>query len=229
VHRRRGPPLTAALDHLVVAAQSLEQGAAWCEVALGVVPGPGGRHALMGTHNRLLALGSEAIERAYLEIIAIDPGAPPPGRARWFGLDDPALQARLRDEGPRLVHWVARTDRLDETVASLRALGHDPGRVIEASRETPHGTLRWRITVPDDGALRAQGALPTWIEWHGVHPTSAMPACGLALRSLRLGGVPAAARRELAMPGVEATDDDGVPALVATLQTPRGEVRLASR
>ena len=49
--------MTIELDHLVIVADSLEQGAAWCASTLGVEPGPGGRHALMGTHNRLLRLG----------------------------------------------------------------------------------------------------------------------------------------------------------------------------
>ncbi|MFN6996241.1 MAG: VOC family protein, partial [Aquincola tertiaricarbonis] len=60
------------LDHLVVGARSLEEGAAWCEATFGIVPGPGGQHPLMGTHNRLLRLqGGDAFAQAYLEIIAI--------------------------------------------------------------------------------------------------------------------------------------------------------------
>jgi len=88
-----------AVDHLVVAARSLEEGVAWCETTLGVTPGPGGKHAFMGTHNRLLKIATEAYPAAYLEIIAIDTDAPPPGRPRWFGLDTLELSA-----GPRLVH-----------------------------------------------------------------------------------------------------------------------------
>ena len=99
--------MTTALDHLVIAAHTLAQGAAWCQATLGVVPGPGGRHAFMGTHNRLLRIDSAGFAQAYLEIIAIDPEAPPPGRPRWFGLDEPALQARLR-HAPRLLHAVLR-------------------------------------------------------------------------------------------------------------------------
>ena len=45
------------LDHLVVAARTLEEGAAWVEAALGVKTLPGGKHPLMGTHNRVLSIG----------------------------------------------------------------------------------------------------------------------------------------------------------------------------
>ena len=50
--------MTLAVDHLVVAAASLAQGAAWCEATLGVTPGPGGTHVLFGTHNRLLKIAT---------------------------------------------------------------------------------------------------------------------------------------------------------------------------
>ena len=46
-------PSIAQIDHIVVVAHSLEQGVAWCESVLGIKPGPGGEHALFGTHNRL--------------------------------------------------------------------------------------------------------------------------------------------------------------------------------
>jgi hypothetical protein len=100
--------VTLVLDHLVVAARSLEAGVRWCEDTLGIAPGPGGVHPLMGTHNRLFSIASERFANAYFEIIAIDPAAPPPRRARWFGMDALDLSA-----GPRLIHWVARTARLD--------------------------------------------------------------------------------------------------------------------
>ena len=68
-------PVQSQIDHLVVLASSLDEGAQWCEAVLGVTPGPGGEHALMGTHNRLLSLASPAYPQAYLELIAINPGA----------------------------------------------------------------------------------------------------------------------------------------------------------
>src|SRR5439155_21485872 len=74
----------ASLDHLTVAALSLEQGVAYVHRALGVVAPPGGSHPLMATHNHLMQLG----DGVFLEIIAPD-GRAAPQRTRWFGLDDP--------------------------------------------------------------------------------------------------------------------------------------------
>src|SRR5262244_3782812 len=95
------------LDHLVIACKDLEQGAAWVAQRTGVAPTGGGKHPLMGTHNRLLKIGA----RAYLEVLAIDPEAPPPSRPRWFDLDAPEMQARI-GESPALITWAVRTDRI---------------------------------------------------------------------------------------------------------------------
>ena len=218
--------MTAAqIDHLVVAADTLAQGVAWCEQTLGATPGPGGKHGFMGTHNRLLAIGSPAFPRAYLEIIAIDPGATPPQRPRWFGLDSTALREAVRVQ-PRLLHAVARTLRIDEIRAALAELGQDIGPVLAAERATPGGVLRWRISVRDDGALLSGGALPTLIEWGDVHPADSMPASAVSLQSVTLGGLPAAVLRALDLGEVQ-MDAQG-PALRVTLDTPRGAVQLSS-
>jgi hypothetical protein len=214
------------LDHLVLAAPTLEEGVQWAERTLGVTPAPGGRHALMSTHNRLLKL--DGSDDAYLELIAVDPEAPDPGRARWFGLDDPALQASLRAGGPRLVHWVARTTNLDMHRFGLLAAGLDPGTTLAAERATPAGLLRWRVTVPDDGRPRAGGALPTLIEWQGPHPAPALPASGIALQELEVHGLPARAAQVLQPLGVRMDETARAPALVARLATPRGIITLAS-
>jgi hypothetical protein len=225
MHPRRGAAVSAMVDHLVVAAASLEQGAAWCEQLLGVAPAAGGKHASMGTHNRLMAIGSVAFPMAYLEIIAHDPQSPPPTRPRWFGLDDAALLARLR-ERPRLLHVVARCTRLDDTLAALREQGLDAGQAVAAERASPQGLYRWRIAGRADGRLLCAGALPTLIEWQGMHPSEHLPPSGVALRSLELGG--------LADPVVTALGLHGVPCMVhgvalrGAFDTPRGRVQLSS-
>lgn len=214
-----------AIDHVVIGAADLAQAAAFARGTLGAEVVPGGKHALMGTHNCLLRLHGEAGEGAYLEFIAVDPQAPAPARPRWFGLDRPAVQAALR-EAPRLLHWVARCDDIEPRRRALCAQGLDPGEVIEVAR----GALRWRMSVRDDGTLAARGALPTLIAWQGSHPTAGMPASGVALRSLSLRGLPAGAAAPLGLdrvPGLALEDGSG-PALALALVSARGALRLAS-
>lgn len=217
--------MSAQLDHLVVAAHTLEQGVAWCEATFGATPAPGGKHVGMGTHNRLLSIGSAAFPQAYLEIIAIDPEAPPPGRPRWFGLDDAALQAALREQ-PRLLHVVARCTQLDATLAALAALGTDAGHVVAAERASAHGLLRWRIAGRADGRLLFGGALPTLIEWSGMHPAEHMPSSPVSLQFVALAGLPAPVATATGLRGVRFSAEG--PALQARFDTPRGGVSLDS-
>jgi len=217
--------VSAAIDHLVVAAHTLAQGVDWCERVLGATPAPGGKHVGMGTHNRLLAIGSAAFPMAYLEIIAHDPEAPPPNRPRWFGLDDAALQARLHQR-PRLLHVVARCTRLDATLAALRELGLDAGLAVAAERASPQGLYRWRIAGRADGQLLCAGALPTLIEWQGMHPSEHLPASAVALRSVQLGGLAEPVATVLGLYGVPCTAQ-GV-ALRASFDTQGGLVQLSS-
>jgi hypothetical protein len=218
--------VNARIDHLVIAADTLEQGVEWCESTLGVQPAGGGKHPLMGTHNRLLAISSERFPDCYLEIIAIDPAAAAPARARWFGLDDPALRGALR-ERPRLVHAVARTQMIEMLRWGLINCGLNPGEPLAAQRDTPHGSLKWRITVRDDGRTECAGALPTLIEWQGAHPSGHLPRAPVALHELVLRGVPAQALDVLKLPAVQAAAADaGAPPLSATFDTPRGRVVL---
>jgi Glyoxalase-like domain len=212
--------VSVQFDHLVVAARTLEEGEQWCEATLGITPGPGGKHLLMSTHNRLFSVASDAFANAYFEIIAIDAETSPPGRARWFGLDGLDLSS-----GPRLVTFVARTNALDATLAALRDTGFDAGRALAMSRNTPSGVLRWRIAVRDDGAVLCGGAMPTLIErGKQRHPAASMPPSGVVLRSLVLRGVP---RSALDMAQTTFDDTPG-PALEAQLDTPRGVITLST-
>ena len=228
------PPQASRIDHLVVAAASLAEGVQWCQKTLGITPGAGGDHALMGTHNRLFSIASPTFPLAYLEIIAIHSGAAyarSTGARRWYDLDDPELQAQLKKSGPRLVHFVARTARADAAGRALARLGLDRGEVVAASRPTAQGLLNWKITVRQDGQRLFYGALPTLIEWGPVHPAQGMPASGVVLRSLSARH-PRADAVQAAYEAIGLADVDvspGSPNLTATLQTPLGLITLESR
>lgn len=220
------------VDHLVVLAASLEDGERWCERTLGLKPGPGGQHVLMGTHNRLLRIDSAAYDRAYLEIIAIEPGAPTQRSAhqrRWFDLDDPQLAARIERDGPTLAHWVARTDSLQAACAAWQAQGIDRGERLAASRMTPQGLLQWQITVRDDGARLFDGCLPTLIEWGDRHPAPAMADRHLRLERLLITHPQAdllqRAGQAIGLRGVHF--QVGPPRIEARIDTAQGPVLIA--
>lgn len=205
----------ATLDHLVLATRDLAQGSAWLEDHLGLPLSPGGAHAAMGTHNRLLRLGPAL----YLELIAVDPQATAPARPRWFALDAPQMEARIA-ERPRLIHWVARsTDIAVESGACPEPLGE-----ITPMRR---GNFEWLITVPADGHLPGDGLVPTLIEWRvPLHPAAALPDAGCAL--LKLEGFhpdPVRIRSALAALGLDhalALHAGPDIELLAYLETPSG-------
>ncbi len=214
-------------------APSLPEGVAWCEATLGVTPGPGGEHPLMGTHNRLLRIATPEFPLAYLEIIAINPGAVrgqrTPGSC-WFDMENEALSARIARLGPQLIHWVARVPDVQTAVAALSTQGIDRGPVLQASRATPEGLLQWQITVRNDGQRLFDGCLPTLIQWGAVHPAARMPDSGVTLQALELCHPEAGALRTacdtlgLRQPAIR----PGLARLAARLQTPRGPIDLHS-
>lgn len=220
--------MLAQLDHLVVMASTLDEGARWCEHALGIPPGPGGRHARFGTHNRLFKIASPGFPKAYFEIIALDPDAPALECARWFDMDDPDLRARVCARGPQLIHWVARVDDMQKTLADLGAVAKLFGPVLSASRPVPDGLLQWQITVRTDGRRPMGGALPTLIQWQGPHPADRMPESCVTLVKLGLRHPRALElRRVLQRLGLEVDVQEGVaPGLHVTLSTPLGTVTL---
>ena len=156
------------LDHLVVTARTLDEGAAYVEAVLGVKLSPGGHHPHMGTHNLLLSLGP----KAYLEVIAIDPEARPPDRPRWFNLDS-------FDQAPRMNNWVCQTDHLD---AALEEAPEGTGEPYELSR----GDFAWTMAIPSNGRLPFDEAMPALIEWDvaSPHPARRLPDLGVRLERL---------------------------------------------
>jgi hypothetical protein len=199
--------MTLALDHIAVAAATLEGGTAWVEMALHLPLAGGGKHPHMGTHNRLLSLGD-----LYLEVIAIDPAAPAPPCPRWFDLD------HFRGP-PRLTNWICRTDDLD---AALAAAPPGTGTATDLLR----GDYRWRFAVPASGKLPFDGCHPALIQWQGdLHPAKSLRDHGIRLTGLAIThpDAPAlrAALRGLADPRVS-VETGPYHAIRATFSTPHG-------
>lgn len=168
-------PPTIKLDHLVVAAATLDTGVAWVRERLGVTVPKGGAHDHMATHNCVGRIGDDI----YLEIIAINPDDTP-DRTRWFSMDEPSFRARLDREGAFLHHWAVNTSDMAATLSGAR---HAPGNAMDMSR----GNLHWKITVRDDGVLAGDGLIPTVIEWPDIpHPSRNMTNLALKFEVLVL-------------------------------------------
>jgi len=209
----------AALDHLIVAAATLEQGEDHLESLLGVRPRRGGKHVAMGTHNSVLRLG----DGVYLELIAIDPEGIKPDRPRWFDLDRPSMRASLAQQ-PRLIHWVARCDDIE---AARKVSPSDHGLAYPMKR-APYS---WHMTIPDDGHLPGDGLIPTLIQWADAnHPADTLPDDRIGI--VTMAGAhpePAAIRAALGKLGLAEmlkVTYSVTPRLAAMLRTPRGTVTL---
>ncbi len=209
------------LDHLVVAAASLEEGRDFVLELLGIEIPEGGRHESMGTHNCLMRLGS----KSYLEVISIDPEAVQSERPRWYALDDPTIRAQLQS-GPRLITWVVRTA---DIVSAVKASAIALGPITSVSR----GSLSWRLTIPSDGHLPGDGVIPHIIEWDGgAQPWEEMPDFGCQLLTLTLKHPdPDWLRQTLTSICVRGFDFVSISkgneaALTATISTPSGLVSL---
>ncbi len=203
------------LDHIVVAANTLAEGAAHVESSLGVaLPEAIGVHKSMGTHNRLLSLGPGT----YLEVIAVDPDASRPAHARWFDLDN-------FDGPPRIINWIARTDDLDAALAAS-----PPG--IGAPISFARGEFLWTMAVPPNGRLPWDGAAPALIQWESaVHPSERLPDLGCRLQGLTVRH-PDAEALLAAFPmlaAVERVEIESNPqrSLRVEIETPSGRKRLA--
>ncbi len=170
-----GQPLLQ-LDHITVIAPDLAEGVAHVRDCLDLDVPFGQRHGYMGTHNHLLQLGGSV----YLEIVALDPEGRPPGRPRWFGLDDAKSVRRAWDEGRRLRGWVARADGIDAVLAGREAVF---GRKVAL----PPVDSSFDFAIPDDGSLPLDGAMPSLIDRRGKPRAMAtMADLGARLRSLVL-------------------------------------------
>ena len=207
----------ATFDHLVVAADTLEEGEDFLEARFGVRPRRGGKHVAMGTHNSLMRLGP----REYIEVIAIDPDGAKPDRPRWFDLDRPFMRALLQQQ-PRLVHWAARVDDIDAAVAACPVDLGTPQSMTRAG-------LHWRITIPGDGQRPGAGVAPALIQWGDEHhPGDSLPDTGVRVAAIAAAHPePDKMRAAMAALGLAETIKityDAAPRLAAMLRSPRGTV-----
>ncbi|MEY2479776.1 MAG: hypothetical protein QOI04_703 [Verrucomicrobiota bacterium] len=207
--------LLARVDHLVYATPDVKNGVEKLHELLGVTASPGGQHLGAGTCNWLLSLGPST----YLEIIGPDLEQPKPDFPRIFGIDE--LKA------PKLVAWAANGKELEKIVTDAEQHRIMLGKVLAGGRKRPDGTvLSWHYTHP--GKVVADRIVPFFIDWgQSQHPSSSATK-GASLVDLRAEH-PEAARvqKMLSDLGLNLSVQQGPePALIATIDCPKGRVEL---
>ena len=151
------------LDHIVLGANTLQEGTDYVEKKLGLSLSEIGYHHHMGTHNRVIKID----ENIYLEVIAINPNANKPQHFRWFNLDNEKQQARLKVL-PQIIGYVIENENPD----ILKF--YNP--FFEASR----GDYRWEFAIPKsdddliDNKLIESGLVPSLIKWKSKKPVDQM-------------------------------------------------------
>ena len=216
--------ITTELDHLVVAANNLDEGRAWARETLGVEAAAGGKHEGLATHNALIKLDG----KRYLEIIAIDPDAGAANFPRWFGLDTAEVREHIM-HGPRLVAWVARCVGAPDAIEQLATTQDYAATVV---RPASRADFRWRFAFTPDGMRIKGGTLPHLIQWDcEVQPCDRLPESAVSLTALILGA-PEPERLTAMLASLHFSDarvqvgQSTATNLVAMLRTPLGSVVL---
>ena len=154
------------IDHVIYATQDLDAAARRLETAHGLVPVGGGRHAGIGTENRIVPLGG-----GYLELIAVAD----PAEAERSALGA-ALAARIRERGEGLMGWVVAVEDVraeaGRTGAELSTIQRDGlcAQLAGVSTAMAEPTLPFFIqrdaASADPGAGGDAGGI-TWVEVSG--------------------------------------------------------------
>ena len=98
------------IDHFVFGANTLSEGSNTIKKILDEDLSEINTHESMGTHNRVISLGSN-----YLEIIALDPKNQNANSNTWFNLSDKIYREKFL-KIPKLISFVISSDDLSSSI-----------------------------------------------------------------------------------------------------------------
>ena len=147
------------LDHVVLGANTLQEGTDFVENILQTKLSDIGYHKDMGTHNRTIKINNDV----YLEVVAIDPKTKDLKNKKWFNLDNSNLQFKLK-KSPQIIGYVIENNN------KIPFKYYDP--FFEASR----ANYRWQFAMPSynnnnlDIEIIETGIIPSLISWGNNKP-----------------------------------------------------------
>ena len=161
------------IDHFVFGANTLSEGSNAIKNILDEDLSEINTHETMGTHNRVIALGS-----SYLEIIALDPENQNANSNTWFNLGDNVYRKKFL-KVPKLISFVISSNELNGSI------------FFEKEFFVSRNKYKWFFKKPNFEYLKKNNftntnLFPSLINWQSVSPLNDMKKSSYIFESLEI-------------------------------------------
>ena len=161
------------IDHFVFGANTLSEGSKAIKKILNEDLSEINTHETMGTHNRVISLGSN-----YLEIIALDPKNQNINNNTWFNLSNEVYREKFL-KIPKLISFVISSDDLSSSI------------FFEKEFLVTRNKYKWFFKKPNFQYLKKNNftntnLFPSLINWQSVSPLNDMKKSSYIFESLEI-------------------------------------------
>ena len=161
------------IDHFVFGANTLSEGSSTIKKILNEDLSEINVHETMGTHNRVISLGS-----SYLEVIALDPKNQNANNNTWFNLSDQIYREKCL-KTPKLISFVISSDDLSSSI------------FFEKEFFVSRNKYKWFFKKPNFEYLnknnfRNTNLFPSLINWQSISPLNEMKKSSFIFESLEI-------------------------------------------
>ena len=161
------------IDHFVFGANTLSEGSNTIKKILDEDLSDINTHETMGTHNRVISLGS-----SYLEVIALDPQNKNANNNTWFNLSDKIYREKFL-KIPKLISFVISSDDLSSSI------------FFEKEFFVSRNKYKWFFKKPNFEYLSKNNftntnLFPSLINWQSVSPLNDMKKSSYIFESLEI-------------------------------------------
>ncbi len=161
------------IDHFVFGANTLCEGSNTIKKILDEDLSEINVHETMGTHNRVISLGS-----SYLEIIALDPENQNANSNTWFNLSDKIYREKFL-KTPKLISFVISSDELNSSI------------FFEKEFLVSRNKYKWFFKKPNFEYLNKNNftntnLFPSLINWQSISPLNDMKKSSYIFESLEI-------------------------------------------
>jgi len=161
------------IDHFVFGAKTLNDGSKVIRKILNEDLSEINVHEAMGTHNRVISLGS-----CYLEVIALDPKNQNVNNNTWFNLSDKNYRENFL-RVPKLISFVISSEELNSSI------------FFEKEFLVSRNIYKWFFRKPNSHYLKKNNfrnvnLFPSLINWETISPLNEMKKSSYIFESLEI-------------------------------------------